>query len=91
LVNIANDLLFKFSDHNDYTKNPYRIVCYFGSWANYHKVDPFKIEDIDPTLCTHINYGFANINEFNYKMEAFDPYLDLKNETYDLSEFFTFS
>jgi GH18 family chitinase len=88
LVNIANDILFKFSDHNDYTKNPYRIVCYFGSWANYQKVDPFKIEDIKTTLCTHINYGFAKINELTYEMEASDPYLDLKNETTSLSQFF---
>jgi chitinase len=80
-----------FSDHNDYTKNPYRIVCYFGSWANSRKVDPLKIEDIETTLCTHINYGFAKINELTYEMEASDPHLDLKNETNSLSESFTIS
>jgi len=79
-------VLYEFSDHNDYTKNPMRIVCYFGSWANYHKIDPFKIEDIDPFMCTHINYGFAKINEFNYQMEVFDPYLDDKKNTWDLSK-----
>lgn len=71
-------------DRNDYTKNPYRIICYFGSWANYHKVDPFKIEDIDENLCTHVNYGFAKLNEYTYKIEVFDPYLDDKKNTWDL-------
>ncbi|OTF75132.1 hypothetical protein BLA29_012320, partial [Euroglyphus maynei] len=35
-------------DHNDYSKNPMRIVCYVGTWAVYHKIDPYTIEDIDP-------------------------------------------
>jgi len=42
-------------------------------------------------MCTHINYGFAKINEFNYKMEAFDPYLDLKNESFDLRAYERFN
>jgi GH18 family chitinase len=59
--------------------------------ANFDKIDPFKIEDIDPTLCTHINYGFAKINEFTYEMESSEPFLDLKTNIWDLSEFFSFS
>ncbi len=91
MVNIANDLLFKFSDHNDYTKNPYRIVCYYIRKANSYKIGPFKIEDIDTTICTHISYAFAKMNEVTYEIEAFDPYWDLKNGTGYKSEFFTFS
>ncbi len=63
-------------DHNDYTKKPYRVVCYFGSWAHYHGDNAFEIEDIDPNLCTHVNYGFAKLDEYNYKIMAFDPPLD---------------
>jgi GH18 family chitinase len=37
-------------------------------------------------MCTHINYGFAKINEFNYQIEVFDPYLDDKKNTWDLSK-----
>jgi chitinase len=65
-------------DHNDYNAKPRRLVCYFGSWANYHTIDPFLIEDIDPNLCTHLNYGFAKLNEFTYTIEAFDPWLDFE-------------
>jgi chitinase len=78
-------------DHNDYNTNPYRLVCYFGSWANYHKVDPFKIEDIDPHLCTHLNYGFAKINEYSYKIEIFDPYLDGDENPWDLQAYDRFN
>ncbi len=30
--------------------------------TNFRVPTPFKIEDIDPTLCTHAFYGFADIN-----------------------------
>ncbi|CAG2183882.1 unnamed protein product, partial [Oppiella nova] len=69
-------------DHNDYTKNPHRIVCYFGSWAHYHKTDPFEIEDIEYNLCTHINYGFAKINETTYEIQVFDDWFDIHLEAY---------
>ena len=75
-----------FSDRNDYTKNPYRIVCYFGSWANYHVNETFKIEDLDYEKCTHLVYGFARLDEYNYTIVPFDPYLDTEWEPWDLSE-----
>ena len=66
-------------------------MCYFGSWANYHKNDPFKIEDIDENLCTHINYGFAKLNEYTYEIQVFDPYLDDKKNTWDLRAYERFN
>ncbi|GIX71301.1 chitotriosidase-1 [Caerostris darwini] len=58
--------------------NSYKVVCYLGSWANYRRGDgKFKIEDIDPKLCTHLIYGFAKLNEDN-TIAAYDSYLDLK-------------
>jgi len=78
-------------DHNNYVQNPYRVVCYFGSWANYHKIDPFKIEDIDPNLCTHVMYGFAKLDEFNYNIEMFDPYLESDENAWDLKAYERFN
>ena len=40
--------------------NGKKIVCYFTNWAWYRQgLGKYKPEDIDYTLCTHINYGFA--------------------------------
>ena len=85
--NLMIKFFFIFSDRNDYTKNPYRVVCYFGSWANYHKIDPFLVEDIDTNLCTHINYAFAKLSNTSYQIEASDPWVDLKKENGNLGKF----
>ncbi|KAJ4447151.1 hypothetical protein ANN_09152 [Periplaneta americana] len=42
--------------------DPYRIVCYYGSWAVYRPGDgKFDVENIDPTLCTHLVYTFVGV------------------------------
>lgn len=41
----------------------YRVVCYYGSWAVYRPGNgKFDVENIDPTLCTHLIYAFVGIN-----------------------------
>jgi chitinase len=53
----------------------YKFVCYVGTWANYWTGDgTFKIEDIDPQLCTHVIYGFSKIE--NDRITEFDAWLD---------------
>merc|ERR1712168_1080184 len=37
----------------------------------------FDIEDIDPHVCTHLNYGFANMNNVTWEVVAYDPWFDL--------------
>ncbi|XP_018570657.1 acidic mammalian chitinase [Anoplophora glabripennis] len=38
------------------------IVCYFASWTVYRPGNgKFDVENIDPSLCTHIMFGFIGI------------------------------
>lgn len=40
-----------------------RIVCYYTNWSHKRPgVGKFEPEDLDPTLCTHVVYAFANLN-----------------------------
>ncbi|XP_041364780.1 acidic mammalian chitinase-like [Gigantopelta aegis] len=48
-----------------------RIVCYHTNWSQYRPgVGKFVPDDINPRLCTHINYAFAKIVENH--LEAFE-------------------
>jgi len=54
------------------------VICYYSSWAFYRKgYGSFDIPDIDPFLCTHLNYGFANMDNSTWKLVAYDPWFDL--------------
>jgi chitinase len=38
-------------------------VCYYGSWAVYRPGNgKFDVENIDPTLCTHLIYTFVGVS-----------------------------
>ncbi|XP_052893340.1 chitotriosidase-1 [Anopheles moucheti] len=55
-----------------------KVVCYVGTWAVYRPGNGrFDIEHIDPSLCTHLMYGFFGINE-DATVRIIDPYLDLE-------------
>ncbi|UJR10648.1 hypothetical protein I4U23_014843 [Adineta vaga] len=43
----------------------YRRVCYFANWAakRYDNISRLTPEDIDPFLCTHINFAFGKVLE----------------------------
>nr|CAH7717807.1 unnamed protein product [Callosobruchus chinensis] len=50
------------------------VVCYFASWTVYRPGNgKFDVENIDPTLCTHINFGFVGINE-DGTLRIIDPW-----------------
>ena len=53
-------------------------MCYIGSWAEWHaKPYDFLIEKTNTEFCTHIAYGFAILDEYEYTIKVFDPALDL--------------
>lgn len=42
----------------------YKLICYFTSWAQYRQGQGrFVAEAIDPHLCSHIIYAFANVKD----------------------------
>ncbi|XP_055510988.1 acidic mammalian chitinase-like isoform X2 [Leucoraja erinacea] len=54
----------------------YIIVCYFTNWAQHRTgIGRFAAKDINPFLCTHLIYAFAEITE-DYKIFIKDPKKD---------------
>lgn len=61
----------------------YKVVCYFTNWAWYRQGDgKYLPEDIDPTLCTHINYGFAVLDGEKLTIKPHDSWADIDNKFY---------
>lgn len=54
------------------------FLCYWGSWSHYRDgAGKFSVGNIDASLCTHLVYAFAKLD--NGVIAPFDPYLDLKD------------
>merc|ERR1712198_114793 len=55
-----------------------KVVCYWQQWAFFRngrgKMD---VEEINPDLCTHLNYGWAVMDEYHFNVKP-------KSEWYDL-------
>ena len=50
-------------------------MCYFTNWAWYRPgIGKYRPEDIDPTLCTHIIYGFAVLDSNKLTMKPHDSW-----------------
>lgn len=59
------------------------VACYLGSWAVYRPSHgKFSVEDIDPTLCTHVVYAFAGMDETTYEMIPLDRNYDIDQNGY---------
>ncbi|XP_040565645.1 acidic mammalian chitinase [Lepeophtheirus salmonis] len=77
-VLIGGLILFLISSFQLIESKDKAVLCYFSSWATYRRgKGKFDIENIDPSMCTHVAYGFAGIDENTYKIKVLDPYNDL--------------
>ncbi|GJQ76426.1 hypothetical protein Trydic_g2141 [Trypoxylus dichotomus] len=57
------------------------VVCYIGRWSVYRPDrGKFEIEDLDPSLCTHVIYSFAGLNAAKDSIRSLDPWQDLSDE-----------
>ncbi|CAN8011633.1 unnamed protein product, partial [Ixodes pacificus] len=56
------------------------FLCYWGAWS-YHGVGDrnFSVEQIDTSLCMHLVYSFAMLE--NYTITSNDPHFDLTDNT----------
>jgi hypothetical protein len=56
--------------NNSINLNPYKRVCVYPNWAIIRESHVGRIlpEDIDPHLCTHIHYAYANIDIRTFQM-----------------------
>ncbi|XP_024890093.1 probable chitinase 10, partial [Temnothorax curvispinosus] len=62
----------------------YKVVCYFTNWAWYRdKIGRYMPEYIDHTLCTHIVYGFAVLDNFKLVIKVKDFWADYENHFYE--------
>lgn len=67
-----------------------RIVCYFTRWSMKRLgAGKFEPENIDPTLCTHVVYAFAEIKdnqivEDSNDVQLFDKLIKLKEKNQNL-------
>ncbi|CAG9573348.1 unnamed protein product [Danaus chrysippus] len=57
------------------------VVCYVATWAVYRPgAGKFDLSDIDPTLCTHLIYSFAGLDESTGGIKSLDAWQDLEKD-----------
>lgn len=57
------------------------VVCYVASWAAYRPgAGQFNLEDLEPSLCTHLVYSFAGLDEGSNSIKSLDPWQDLEKD-----------
>ena len=55
----------------------HRVVCEYGSWTHLKENGNFSPRDIDPTLCSHLNYNFLFISSDFKLMFHSDAHLSI--------------
>ncbi|KAL0842015.1 hypothetical protein ABMA28_014232 [Loxostege sticticalis] len=61
----------------------FKLVCYYTNWSWYRPgIGKYSPEDIDPSLCTHIVYGFAVLGDDGL-ITAHDSWADYDNRFYE--------
>jgi len=61
------------SIHATNTSDEKVLICYFTNWAQYRPgPGRFTPANIDPSLCTHINYAFSKIDLSSFKVLPYE-------------------
>jgi len=64
-------------------QNGRKVICYYTNWSVYRNGNSkFLPSDIDPTLCTHIQYSFAVLNSNTLTIESADRQADIVDGGY---------
>ena len=63
-----------------------KVVCYYSSWAFYRPgYGKFDIEDIDPHICTHLNYGWDfSLFTLYFIMNLLSRFANMNNVTWEI-------
>ncbi|XP_023943910.2 probable chitinase 2 [Bicyclus anynana] len=57
------------------------VVCYVATWAAYRPgAGKFELADIEPSLCTHLVYSFAGLDETTLSIKSLDAWQDLEKD-----------
>jgi len=89
IQDVRGDLAKAVEKRNDFTVYSHnkKVVCYWGTWANYRPDGgKFTPEHVDPTLCTHLIYSFAGLDNTTWAITSLDKWMDLE-EDYGLAGF----
>jgi len=85
LLAVSLAVTFSLPQTNGKANPKKHVGCYFGAWAFYRPGDgKFDIDDINPHLCTHVYYGFANIDNSTWEVYPYDPWYDLAETDTDM-------
>ena len=56
-----------------------RIVGYYPNWTHYRTGDgKYTVDDIQPSLCTHIIYSFVVLDPKTHLIKIHDDWLDVQ-------------
>lgn len=56
-----NDTITAHNQYGTYNSNSYKLVCYYVLPNKTKDENTLLAEDVDPSLCTHINVAFASV------------------------------
>lgn len=84
IVYIFSQLLAVLLNASNKASADYKVICYFTDWAWYRSgAGKFSPSNIDPSLCTHIIYAFASLNESSLTIQPYDTWADIDNNLYE--------
>lgn len=56
------------------------VVCYVSAWSVYRPGrGSWSLDNLDPTLCTHLVYAFAGLDNETYTIRSLDEFHDLED------------